>query len=173
MGLLTNLPLMLQDAVLRLDGFLNSNSNEQVKDIENRANAWRAPSSTEYLHQIGRRISYLDGDMASDIEGLAKKVFPETYQKVMETPFLLPLTKHIIEKRAKVFKGAEQRFYLKRGDEEIPSEDKVSVIFSDMIEKAGMMRIAQRYTRSTRASSFTSENFMIRIPETSTMTSVA
>lgn len=147
MGLLTNLPLMLQDAVLRLDGFLNSNSNEQVKDIENRANSWRAPSSTEYLHQIGRRISYLDGNMASDIEGLAKKVFPETHDKVMETPFLLPLTKHIIEKRAKVFKGADQRFYLKMGDDEVPAEEKISTVFSDMLEKAGLIEALVRADR--------------------------
>jgi hypothetical protein len=41
------------------------------------------------------------------------------------------------------------------------------------IESTGMMRIDQRYTSSTFAVSLTSVNFMIRIPDTSTMTSVA
>jgi len=115
---------------------------EETKNVEwmlAEADKWREPTGPKYREEIGRRRNYLDGEMKADGLVLLKQEFPKTYEQMRYKMLQYPVAKHIWTKKAHVFGGKGERFYLvdaNKGMEEIPSDSAPALDYAYLNESS-------------------------------------
>lgn len=127
----------LDELIAKMQGDLASEQEKQLDWMLAWAKKWRTAKPDDFDEDMLLRLRYLDDQCDDDLLKILKEEWPDTWETMKKKLVLFPVARHIIKKRAQVFRGVNGRTFLRGADgKEIPKDSDLAKAWADLWEES-------------------------------------